>query len=271
MPRMTSAMDDKPRRPTRGRTPGAPARAPVARQPVAQPTPQPSAPANAAPAGALSVDELDALEGLLDQLPATLEPLDIVMIDGYLCGVLLQPRPVSEAQWLMRIVDVDGRPAPARFPLDRLAGLVRRRHAELNQAIVRRDWFDPWVYELDEDASPSETVLPWVAGFAAAVEAFPELLARHEPELLEPLATLYRHFDPEDLEDADELLAEIETLEPPEHLAEAVEDLVRSVLLIADVSRPALRPAPNRGPVRRTPGGHAPPGPGPRSRSGRRA
>jgi len=275
MPRMTYATDDKPRRPTRGRRPGAQAPAPAARQappkPHAKPIAQAIAKAVTPQSGPLSVDELDALEGLLDQLPATLEPLDIVMIDGYLCGVLLQPRPVAEAQWLMRIVDVDGRAAPARFPLERLAGLVRRRHAELNQAIVRRDWFDPWVYELDDEASPSETVLPWVAGFAAAVEAFPDLLARHEPELLEPLATLYRHFDPEDLEDADELLAEIETLEPPEHLAEAVEDLVRSVLLIADVSRPAVRPTPHRGPVRRTPGGHAPPGPGPRSRSGRRA
>jgi uncharacterized protein len=61
---------------------------------------------------------------------------------------------------------------------------------------------------------------------------------RHEHALLEPLATLYRHLDPDDLEDAEELLAEIETLAPPETLVEAVEDLVRSVLLMADVSRP---------------------------------
>lgn len=259
MPSMTAAPDRKPPRP-----PSRPAQRPAQR--LAGPA---SAPHEAT--GPLSDADLDALEALLDQLPDTLDPLDTVMIDGYLCGVLLQPKPVPEAQWLLRIVDVDGRAAPARFPLDKLAGLVRRRHAELNQAIVRRDWFDPWVYELDAEASPSETVLPWVAGFSSAVEAFPELMRRHEGELLEPLATLYRHFDPDDLEDADELLAEIETLEPPQHLAEAVEDLVRSVLLIADVSRPALRPQPNRGPVNRTPGGHGRPGPGPRSRSGRRA
>lgn len=281
---MSSASAPPPRRPPEGRAPvgstrptrpsGTPARdkAPSTARPkgAAQAPAQPPSQSTEAPApasGPLSPDELDVLEGLLDQLPDTLAPLDVVMIDGYLCGVLLQPHPIAEAQWLLRIVDIDGRPAPARFALDRLADLVRRRHAELNQAIVRRDWFDPWVYELDDEASPSETVLPWVAGFASAVEAFPELLARHEPELLEPLATLYRHFDPDDLEEADELLAEIETLEPPEDLAEAVENLVRSVLLIADVSRPAARSAP----VRRTPGGHGRPGPGPRSRSGRRA
>ena len=32
---------------------------------------------------------------------------------------------------------------------------------------------------------------------------------------LEPLALLYQHVDADDLEDADELLAEIDSLEPP--------------------------------------------------------
>ncbi len=209
---------------------------------------------SAPPAATPPLDEraLDALQALLDSLPPTHEPLDVVMLDGYLCGVLLQPRPVPEAQWLAHIVDIDGRPAPAGFDVDTLAALVRRRHAELNRAIERRDWFDPWVYQLDDEASPSETVLPWVAGFATAMDCFPALMQRHEAAILEPLATLYRHFDPEDLEDADALLAEIETLELPEHLAEAVEDLVRSVLLIADVSRPRAAGAgtpPRRGPA----------------------
>ena len=223
---------------------------------------------SAAPsAAALHESDLDRLQALLDSLPADREPLDVVMIDGYLCGVLLQPRPVAEAQWLQRIADVDGRAPPRGFAFDTLAALVRRRHAELDHAIAHRQWFDPWVYRLDDDASPSETVMPWVAGFATAMDAFPALMQRHEPELLEPLATLYRHFDAQDLEDADELIAVIETLEPPLHLAEAVEDLVRSVLLLADVSRPGAGPADAR--PRRTPAARARPAPGPRSRSGR--
>jgi uncharacterized protein len=183
------------------------------------------------------------LDALLGSLPPQHEALDVVMLDGYLCGVLLQPRPVPEAAWIARITDLDARPPPASFNSGRLAALVRRRYAELNSAIERRDWFDPWVYELEEDVSPSETVLPWVAGFAAAVDTFTELMDRHEDTIVEPLATLYRHFDPEDLEDADALLAEIETLELPVDLPEAVEDLVRSVLLIADVSRARQRSA----------------------------
>ena len=209
---------------------------------------------------ALLESELDTLQALLDSLSPRREPLDVVMIDGYLCGVLLQPKPV-----------------PAGFALDKLAALVHRRYVELNAAISRREWFDPWVYQLDDDASPSETVMPWVAGFATAMDAFPMLMQRHEAELLEPLATLYRHFDPEDLEDADELIAEIETLEPPQHLAEAVEDLVRSVLLMADVSRPnspgqAPGKTPGNTPRRlsaRTDAARERPAPGPRSRSGR--
>ena len=136
------------------------------------------------------------------------------------------------------MLDLEGRPLPAGFDAGPLQTLVQRRHAELDAAISRRDWFHPWVYQLDEEASPAESVLPWVAGFATAMDVFPGLMALDNPELVEPLALLYMHFDPDDLEDADALKAVIETLEPPVDLAEAVQDLVRSLMLIADVSRP---------------------------------
>ena len=105
--------------------------------------------------------------------------------------------------------------------------------------------------------SPSEALQPWVAGFAAALDRCPALLALDASELLEPLALLYLHFDPEDLEDADALLEVIETLEPPQDLAEAVQDLVRALMLIADVTRPRAT-APRRPPARgRSPRRHS--------------
>lgn len=196
-------------------------------------------------------DEIDVarVQALLDAVPAPLEPLDAVMLDGYLCGVLLQPQPVAEAAWLPFAFDArdDGepRPPPRGFDAAPLAALMRRRHARLDAAIARRDWFDPWLFEFDDgDASAGATdaVYPWAAGFALALTRFPRLMALDQATaLLEPLALIWRHLDPDDLEDADELLAEIETLEPAADLAEATEDLVRAVLLLADVSRPLGR------------------------------
>jgi uncharacterized protein len=192
-------------------------------------------------AAALTDADLAELQRLLDGLPAPLEPLDASALDGYLVGVLLQPKAVPAARWLAHVHDVDGRAAPRGVPLQRLQALAQRRHAELAQAIAARQWFDPWVFELDDPAAaPSQAVLPWVAGFATAMALFPALMALDGTALLEPLAVIYAALDPDDLEDADALLAEIATLEPPTTLAEAVEDLVRSTLLLADVSRPRL-------------------------------
>jgi len=209
---------------------------------------------------ALSEDDLDRLQVLLDALPAPLEPLDVSMLDGYLCGVLLQPEAVPLGLWLPPILDSEGRPTPARVD-DELLALLRRRHKELNVAIAGRQWFDPWIFELDEDADPSETVLPWVAGFAHALDAHPALMRLPEEALLEPLAAIYLHLDPDDLEDADALLEEIESLEPPADLEEAVEGLVSAVLMLADVSRP-LRASPGRSQDARAPSGGRPGEPG---------
>jgi uncharacterized protein len=202
----------------------------------------------------LNEQELDELQALLDAVPAPLEPLDVSMLDGFLCGLLVQPVRVPTSRWLPHITDADGRALPGRFDATRLHELALRRHAELNDAISRRQWFDPWVFELDgEEDEPSEVdaVYPWVAGFATAVELFPELMQNDAQALTEPLALLYRHLSPDDLEDADDLLEEIESLEPPEDLAEAVEGLVRATLLLADVGRPVPAPAGKRAPPRR--------------------
>jgi uncharacterized protein len=200
---------------------------------------------------ALTDADLAALERWLDRIPAPAEPLDVMMLDGFLCGVLLQPKPVPEAQWWRHVVDVDGRSIPLGFDDEPLRALVRRRHAELDAAIRERQWFDPWVFELDDEEDPLQAVMPWVAGFATAMEFFPALMRADSPEVAEPLAVLYRSFDPEDLEDADELLALIEELEPPVDLAEAVEALVNSVLLLADVTRPLPSTKPRRAPAPR--------------------
>lgn len=258
-------------RPPASKTSGSPARAGTPSHGLRPQPHRPAIDAPSAPPEPWSDDDLDELQSLLDEVPAPLEPLDASMLDGFLVALILQPKPVPLSDWWRWVLDAEeGRPAPARYDAQPLLQLVQRREHQLKQAIADRQWFDPWVFELDEDASPSETVLPWVAGFALAADLFPALMNLDESELNEPLAQLYMHLDPEDLEDADALLEEIESLEPPEELDEAVESLVRASLLLADISRPRPAPKPQRsggpgGP--RGPGGPAGPrrgGPPPR-------
>jgi uncharacterized protein len=193
----------------------------------------------------LSDRDREQLESLLDALPAPLEPPDVSALDGFLVGVVLQPEAVPQARWLPFAHDFDaGRRAPASVDLAPLQALVLRRHAELAAAVSARKWFDPWVFDLEpaaigEPVSPSDIVLPWIAGFAAALERFPSLLLSSAgPEAREPLATLFSHFDAADLEDVGDLAKWIEQVEPAETAEQAVEDLVRCTLLLADTIHP---------------------------------
>lgn len=120
----------------------------------------------------LTEDELARLEQLLDAVPAPLEPLDLSMLDGYLTGVLLQPKAVPTHLWTINVLDAeDGRKPPESFDAKPLLTLVKRRYSELNAAIAGRQWFDPLVFELEDTDNPSEILLPWVAGFALATES----------------------------------------------------------------------------------------------------
>lgn len=179
------------------------------------------------------------MQGLLDGAPAPLEPLDVSALDGFLCGVLVQPRSVPEHAWWPRVLDVDGRRTPARFDATPLRSLVRRRYAELAAAIGQRRWFDPWVFGEDDDRQADggvDAVRPWAAGFAIALETFDELLASDDPATTAALALVYAQVGVDHLEDADALRDAIDELEPPVDLASAVETMVRATLLLADAA-----------------------------------
>ena len=267
----------------------------------------------------LSDTELAQLQTLLDEWGAAAprcSPLDVSAVDGYLCGILLQPHAVPEEAWWPFVLDADGQlPAPAMQPSCGLRELLRRRHAVLGEAIAARRWFDPWLFELEEPApqwarrgvrGPSgvgagvgssggyrrhehgrgdddqdashDSALPWVAGFALAVEKFPALSGLDERALAAPLALLYLHFDADDLEgleDEPALAAALAAIEPPADLAQTAEDLVRAVLLLADISQPRPAAGPMKPAGRQARGQTAPvrasPTPGPRSKSARPA
>lgn len=176
----------------------------------------------------------ESLQILLDALPGPLEPLDVVMLDGFLCGVVLRPAALETGEWLPFALDIEGRASPQAAAIEAAQRAVLRRHDALRGAIERRQWFDPWIYELDADVLPGAAVLPWVAGFALAAQRWPLPLDRRTPEAREALALLYQYLDAADWDEASDLAAEIEQIEPPATLGEAVEDLVRATLRLAD-------------------------------------
>jgi len=186
----------------------------------------PSRPPVAAAANDLSDAEFAELDALLGGIPEPLEPLDVVMLDGFLCGVVVQPRLIEADEWLPYVFDAGGHrwgeaePSPERL---RAQALVLRRKAALVRSIVEFGSFDPFILEPelpaegDGEAAPApvaadpiaeaapapvaadpiaEALLPWVAGFEQAVHQFPGLDELDIPAVDFALARLFRFLPP---------------------------------------------------------------------------
>lgn len=187
----------------------------------------------------LNDDELFELEGLLAATPEPLMPVDAVMLDGLLCGVLVQPALVERERWLPLVFDAEGRPLPDDVDagwLARCEQLVQRRMDVLARAIAEDGWFEPIVRVADEgdEVDPTLTelpewsrpVTPWVAGFEHALQQLGDLGEREDAAVL--VARLLRHLPPED----DEERALVQTLNreyPLTNLDDALSDLVQTV------------------------------------------
>ena len=209
----------------------------------------------------LSDAEFRELDELLAALPEPLMPMDVVMLDGYLCGVIVQPALVAAEQWLALVFDIEGRALPADAPgRECLVALVSRRHAALNRALLEAGGFDPLILEDDDDAvdndmtgddaardepdelaalSPiSRPLMPWVVGFQTACATFPALLESDDEAVMAALARLFRHL-PAQSEDDRELVATLDRELPLASLDEAIEELVASVADLADLTHDA--------------------------------
>ncbi|UXH78605.1 UPF0149 family protein [Roseateles amylovorans] len=125
----------------------------------------------------LSDAEFDELDDLLAATPEPLQALDASMLDGYLCGVLVQPRLIPIEDWLPPVFDFEGRPLPDDVDpawLARVRGLVERRYASLNQSMLEQGWFYPLVLDLDAEAEGEGEGDPANEGQDAAGEATPQ-------------------------------------------------------------------------------------------------
>jgi uncharacterized protein len=206
--------------------------------------------------GPLSEREIEELDSALAAVPEPQESLDVVMLDGFLVGLLLQPEPVPVDRWMPYVFDSEGLPAdPPVAPAAqaRIVDLVMRHHNYLAACINAREGFDPIVYPVEDDAGKAvagraaiEALAPWAAGFMSALNAFPQLLDTYgeSAELAESLVGVMRHLpsDPDEPPAEARRFAEdklrIERDMPLADLDEAIEHLVECVLDAADIARP---------------------------------
>jgi uncharacterized protein len=216
-------------------------------------TPMPQPPSHPPTARDLSDAEFAELDDLLVETPEPLEPLDAVMLDGYLCGVLVQPVLLQPETWLPHVFDFEGRPLPDETDaawLERIRTLILRRHAALNRALVEDGWFDPLVLEFDEEHPPSDDadpalaqlpavsqpLMPWVAGFQHATVCFPDLIEMPDEAVMAALARLYRHL-PAETDEEREVVETLNREQPLTTLDDAIEDMVVAVADLSDLTR----------------------------------
>jgi uncharacterized protein len=192
--------------------------------------------------------EIDELADLLAATPEPLQPLDVPMLDGYLAGVLVQPRLVAADEWLPPVFDFERRALPDGVDaawLARTRALIERRRDALNAAISEDGFFDPVIVDVEQlppvseyDAvqSPvSRALMPWSAGFQWAQECFPELEDTGDDAVGAALARIYRHLPPQD-DDDKSLVATLDREQPLKDLDAGLEDLVNATVELWDLT-----------------------------------
>jgi uncharacterized protein len=197
---------------------------------------------------ALTDADLDRLDELLAGAPAPLQPLDVVALDGFLCGVLVQPQRIGLAQWLPAALDVEHGVVPSGVDaawLTEVTRLVERHHDALRTRLAEGG-FEPLLPAEPVDApdgdpdlpKPSRVLSRWVAGFAHAAEQFPALADLPDDRVADALDRIWRHLpavseyerDARDALNRERPLATLET---------AIEDLVAAVVEISDQTEAA--------------------------------
>lgn len=201
----------------------------------------------------LSDAEFAELDELLAATPQPLDPLDAVMLDGYLCGVLVQPVLLARSDWLPPVFDLEGQALPESVDpawRARCTALIERRYASLQRSLADDGWIDPLVLELDQSDEPampeelralgpvSSALMPWVSGFQYAAIRFPDLAQSDNEAVMDAMDRLYRHLPSETDEDR-EMAAALDREHPLETLEKGIEDLVLTIAELADLTRAA--------------------------------
>ena len=214
----------------------------------------PSRPPLAASAQDLSDAEFAELDDLLAGIPEPLEPLDAVMLDGFLAGVIVQPELIATERWLPHVFDAGGHrwgeaePTPEQT---RARELIARRHAAMNRSLAEFGGFDPLILEPaepDEGTPPdgpdapaldatTRAILPWVAGFEFAASIFPAMYELDDDAVATTLTRLYR-FLPAEGDEEEATAALLAREHPIATLDAAIEEVVACVGELYDLTAP---------------------------------
>ncbi len=226
----------------------------------------------------LNEAEFAELNELLAATPPPLMPLDVVMLDGFLCGVLVQPVLLTPPQWLPHVFDLEATPLPDSCDSawrERTRELVVRRYTALNQALVEDGWFEPVILEAENEqeeevddavardaareqvgsaaattttapasSAPSgssaitHAIAPWVAGFQHALLRFPTLIEQADDDVKVALTHVSRHL-PAETDEEREWMAVLDRDLPLATLDDAIDALVNAVADLADLTRAA--------------------------------
>lgn len=204
----------------------------------------------------LSDAEFARLDARIAALPADRDPLDVAMLDGFMTGVLLSREAVLPSRWLP--IAFDAREGQPLFQGDaaeaeETLGLIMRHYSTLAAHIAAREPFEPYVVDVQREDAGELTdeqkfagLWPWAAGFARAIDEFPLVDddAVQATDIDAALVHILRHV-PNSPDDASELAREIadEKREiaaafPLDDIDHAIDEVVESVMEIADITRP---------------------------------
>jgi uncharacterized protein len=197
--------------------------------------------------------ELDELDELLMRSPVP--ALNVLMLDGYLAGTLVQPHIVTPERWAPMVFALEEEgglpPDMDEAWLARVTALMIRRRDAINAAISEDGGFDPLVVDVEREPPLSEyervdegeplsdiarALMPWVIGFHWAMECFSRDDEDDEDEsagLL--LARIYRHLPPE-TDDERAMITALDIELPLRNVDAAIEDLVQAVVELWDLT-----------------------------------
>jgi uncharacterized protein len=131
------------------------------------------------PANLMTDEDFEALEEVLSSDVVPEDCMDLEMLDGFLAGVLMSPRPLAPERWMPAVWSAHGDEASfgSGSGLQRAIRLVKAYHNEMLATLGldedEESCWEPFCFAISEGDTLKlgET---WIEGFAQGLELWPE-------------------------------------------------------------------------------------------------